>query len=184
MAAGGSLAPRPPSEDVLRVVFQVRTGIHRGWNGEAVDHCQNATEALAESRELPVDVTRDLGKLRIQDAIFLYEATDLIVAPHGAGLSNAVFLRAGSGVIEMCHTKTAFCRWFADDLRAMGHRVMSLFCPTCSHRGPMRMDGDEVAEMVVHFAATKAAERAEAKKGGFAPEGGVDLVEEDKGLVS
>jgi len=173
MARGGSLAPQKPL-DGLQVVFQIRkkrelkqkerrrkkqANKPNGRLWENADLCQDSVERLGKSRSLPVGITRDEGNLPISRAIALYESVHVTVGPHGAGISNAVFMRPGSVVIEFCHPGTKEywrpdCRWFGDELRAMGHRVISLLCKDCLHDGPTSVDHMEVAELVLHLAAT------------------------------
>jgi len=163
MASGGILAPKKRSDGLL-VVFQKRKKKGRRW--ENSDLCEDTVESLATSRSLPVEVTRDEGHLSISQVIALYEAVHVTVGPHGAGIASAVFMRPGSAVIEFCHMGAdqywrPDCRWFGDDLRAMGHRVISLLCKDCRHNGPMRVDHLEVAELVLHLAATLKVEQSQ-----------------------
>mmetsp|Transcript_9895 Transcript_9895/g.25938 ORF Transcript_9895/g.25938 Transcript_9895/m.25938 type:complete len:210 (+) Transcript_9895:222-851(+) len=151
MASGGILAPKKPPGG-LQVVFQKRKKKERGWGNS--DLCQDTVENLGKSRSLPVDITSDEGNLTISHVIALYEAVHVTVGPHGAGISSAVFMRPGSAVIEFCHMGfhnfwRPDCRWFGDELRAMGHRVISLLCKDCLDNGSMLVDHIEVAELVL-----------------------------------
>jgi len=161
LASSGSLAPQQPL-DGLQAIFQIREKSERHWDG--VDLCQDTVVSLGKARSLAVNITRDEGDMSISRVIALYEAVHVLVGPHGAGLSNAIFLRSGSAVIEICHPGTKEywrpdCRWFGDDFRAMGHRVISLLCKDCTQSGPLHVDSVELAELVLHFAGTLKSER-------------------------
>jgi len=149
------------SRNALQVIFQIRRKRNRRWDNH--DLCQSTIESLASSRSLLVNISRDLGSIPVNDAIAFYETMDVVVGPHGAGMSNAVFLRPGAAIVEICHEGPYYCRWFADDLRAMGHRVFSLNCQECTHHDPIRVDHVELSELVLHLAATKKSELADEK---------------------
>jgi hypothetical protein len=76
---------------------------------------------LNESAILPIlnkygVVLFHLEKLSLEDQVRLFNRAELVVAPHGAGLSNLIFCKPGTRVIEIFEPKTMrLCYWSISD---------------------------------------------------------------------
>lgn len=76
-----------------------------------------ANEDLLWSKLAPLGFARvHLGDLAWPEQIALFQQARVVVAPHGAGLANLVFLQPGARVIELLHRDYAnpgYWRWAA-----------------------------------------------------------------------
>lgn len=78
----------------------------------------NETELITMLKEMNFEI-HFLSKLNVQEQAELFNASKLIVASHGGGLTNLVFCRPGTKVLE----------FFPDNY------VNHLFCDICNKRG-------------------------------------------------
>jgi len=135
--------------DNANIVLQIRKGPRRVWNNSA--ECFDRLSASLNQKSMRHVLMYDNGDLSMEQAMQFYKNVDLLIAAHGAGLSNAVFMPTGSAVIELCHTNWAYCRWFADDLRALGLYYFNFMCERCTHRTAATVSATELAAFATHL---------------------------------
>ena len=69
-----------------------------------------------------------------EDTVKMFYRAKLIVAPHGAGLSNILFSQPGSTVVEvLCNPRPNPC--YKDVALALGHRYIGLLSEPVSYKG-------------------------------------------------
>ena len=74
-----------------------RIYIHRQGVARSVDNFEGIRSLLQNFDVEPVS----LEKLSISEQVNLFSKADLVVAEHGAGLVNTIFMRPGSTVVEV-----------------------------------------------------------------------------------
>jgi hypothetical protein len=83
------------------------------------------------------------------DTLRIFHGASLIVAPHGAGLSNSLFAPSSTAVLELLTVPMPNC--FSMAAAALGQQYCGFLPRTAAHDGEMRLEQDEM-EQVVHAA--------------------------------
>jgi hypothetical protein len=88
--------------------------------------CRRLNEAeLAEVLERNGIVTCELEAMPLAAQVLLFHHAELVVAPHGAGLSNLMFCKPGTQVIEVFEASVIrLCYWAISDLFRLNYHFL------------------------------------------------------------
>ena len=130
----------------------------------------NGTRSVTNDAELLGDLTAALpdaeltfhrsdARLSMREVAQLYYNADLIVGPHGAGLSNLLFTRPGTAVIEFLPTRRVIlCFQYLAGVLSLEHiRIMA---SSRSPDSPMTVSRAALAEALAYIANRSAAQRS------------------------
>ena len=81
----------------------------------------NRIEVLAVVRDFGCDVV-DAGTLSLSEQIDLFAGADVLVAPHGAGVSNMAFMASRPARIVELFSPRHKIAWFVDLAQVLGHQ--------------------------------------------------------------
>jgi len=130
----------PSGEDTAAAASPVRVGILERDNNR---HLSNLTELEAALQAIPnvqTTVIRFTAGVPMKDQARWFATQDIIVAAHGAGLTNAVVLRPGSTVIQIYPYRYYFMGYFESLVTKAGGFNMHWYPVSrknhaeCSHR--------------------------------------------------
>ena len=105
------------------VLYITRSGKRPFWNEKDV---RAVVKSLAEQYQYRFEIFPDNPVPSLNDTMQMFYRAKVIVTPHGAGLSNFLFSRPGSYVIEgICHTPWVnSC--FLESAYVLGHRYHAI----------------------------------------------------------
>lgn len=109
--------PKPPPSNHKRVYISRADA--------RVRHVANES-ALTALLEKEGFVIMELERLSFLEQIALFKGAEIVVAPHGAGLSNLVFASPGTKVIELgCPRDPCICFWALGNYRSLDYYFLS-----------------------------------------------------------
>lgn len=126
--SGQHLGRAPLRRDKPRMIYIGRRDANRRRMGNE-EEVRNVLEPLGVSTVFP-------EHLPFSEQVRLFSQADVVVAPHGAGLSNAVFCRPGTSVVEVFSPEYVNpCFWSISQAVGLDYHYL------IGDSGP-RMDGD------------------------------------------
>jgi len=94
-------------------------------------------------------------ELTVAEQASLFRRADVVLGPHGAGFTNAVFCRPGTKIIELYNHWAAPCFWFVSEFLGLTHYTHycdSKLDPSSSHEqrrlSNFHVDLEELAELL------------------------------------
>lgn len=66
----------------------------------------------------------ELSKLSVEDQILLFYNAEIIVAEHGAGLTNILFCNPGTKIVEIFQTLKCNCYWYLAHALGLSYRAV------------------------------------------------------------
>jgi hypothetical protein len=94
----------------------------------------------------PVLVFRDNPPPPLEETVRMFYSARVIIAPHGAGLSNIVLARQDAAVVEIMVAPVVTC--YLDLARELGNEWRGVYGNAQSESAPMRVNVDEVVSIV------------------------------------
>ncbi len=105
----------------LNIVLIERTGQRRF---KRLVEIRKAMENLAINFNANLNVYSDRNLPSLNKAIEIFHTTDVVIAPHGAGLCNIIFSKPGTYVLEVVWQPPNLC--YAKLAEELGHRYVAL----------------------------------------------------------
>ena len=127
-----------PMEHLERrsIVLMERT--ERRWLAEH-DEVKDILVELASQFGLTLEVFSDRDLPGFNDTLKIFHRALLVVGPHGAGFSNLMFSRPGTGVLELlCNPRPNYC--YETLAKTLGHVYVGLLSVEETKCGPIHID--------------------------------------------
>jgi hypothetical protein len=138
LSSFNQLSPQAPTQLALTVIQ--RTG-----SREVVNH-QKLVDGL--KKEYIGHSVQSFKSLSMKDSIKLFENTDILLGPHGAGLSNMLFMQPGRGVVEFMVSGRDVNACYMYLAIKLGLRYHTWGNPRASQTGKMVVDVEKILSIV------------------------------------
>ena len=85
----------------------------------------------------------------MKQSVDLFASSDIVIGPHGAGLSNLLYMQPGRGVLELlvvAHGQINACYMYL--ALKLGLRYYTWSHPKTTHHGSMTIDTTQIVRIV------------------------------------
>ena len=102
-----------------------------------------AAAAAPAAAVVPI-IVKEFISLSMKDSMKLFSSTDIVLGPHGAGLSNILFMKPGRGVIEFMVAGKDVNACYMYLTIKLGLRYHTWSDPKSTQNGAMTVDINEI----------------------------------------
>lgn len=105
-----------------------------------------------QEQDVPFKIVEFKNKLSMKQSVDLFASSDIVVGPHGAGLSNLLYMQPGRSVLELlavAHGQINACYMYL--ALKLGLRYYTWSHPKTTHHGSMTIDTTQIVRIVTQM---------------------------------